>query len=323
MFTVSPWQSKKDVIDDRVSPSEEYLVVDEELVMHDTNKPLATTVESNAAVLLPSPPATDDATSWRTKKQEERDVTQEQLEPDPSLLESVVIDEKEDASTTKTKGDVVWHLQGTAHIVLLNDSHLLGSFDACLSNNKHTRMNIPFHGRQITAYRECTRDAEWQVVELAWALPHFDVATRQKSNSDSNRQQDVSVPAVTVAERSGGDAMRLRAPVQWVGDERIEVEVDEEESTKSQYMYTIEELTFDCETLLTDAAADVVIGKEMGMAAVQGMGAVVNVGNMSMVVRVGVGVDVDVKGEEMKENPCEDLWYMMEYNLHVINIVFM
>ena len=172
-------------------------------------------------------------------------------------------------TTNFTSPPALQTLSGTATFILLGGSRLVGTFDIDPSDEGGdfpSLWSIPFHGSEVTSYRECTRDMEWSIVKL-----HF-----------------IGLPAV-IAERTGGDAMRLKAPVQWQGDE-AEVALDLARGCCQGI-----ELEFECHSLLADAAADEELGRIMPGAV--GMGAMVNIG--PMIVRKNrdaVGDDDDDDG---------------------------
>ena len=66
---------------------------------------------------------------------------------------------------------------------------------------------LTLQGSVLRSYRECTRDEEWQLLQL-------ELCRRMNGSRDT---------ATILAECSGGDALRLRAPIDVHGAEQTEL----------------------------------------------------------------------------------------------------
>jgi hypothetical protein len=286
LFSISPWQSKSEKLEDAANTGDvDYSVVHEDLVKKPTNAKEPPSADLNQQqpddhVITNQSPLTDGG--WRTKivKQIDEDVpmldaTQDLLQEGPTIEANAAPLKEEEkqklttATATATSPSTVCSLAGTAFLVLLGGSRIVGNFTLL-------DKTYPLHGKEITSYRECTRDPEWSVVKLHLLnLPY----------------RDLPRELVIIAERTGGDAMKLRSPVEWQGDE---VEAFAQELLQGQQVESDDddgfgdgnslieklEMEFDCHSLLTDAAADEELAKCMPGAV--GMDAMINIGPMKL-----------------------------------------
>lgn len=119
------------------------------------------------------------------------------------------------------------------------------------SVQREARLRFPVHGKGITSYRECTRDAEWSTVKLhIYGIP---LSIPQHDRNDTSSEMSV------ITERTGGDAMRLHGPVEWHGSETEMVSDLMNECTPNVVF------DFECHTLLTgkDAALRLMDGMSL------------------------------------------------------------
>ena len=299
-FSVGCWQHRSEKREDAAKLGDiDYTVVHEDLVQINTSSkrpPNADSCQQHPDQVIKSqcPPTSAAAVGgWRTKKV----VQQAQGEDDASildssqefrkggiLLEGPSIAETAAASALKKQPIVrttipsspFSSLAGTALLVLLGRSRIVGNFTLL----DQPSVTFPLHGKEITgrSNRECTRDPEWSIAKLHLLnLP----------------SRELPRELVIVAERTGGDAMKLKAPVEWQGDE---VEAFAEEELKRgklesgddgfgdmRHRFDLEglELEFECHRLLTDAAADEELSKVMPGAV--GMDAMINIGPMNLI----------------------------------------
>lgn len=267
LFVVSPWQNRGEKLHEKEQSAEtDYAVVHEDLIAKPENaqspaaggqvqKPISA---ASPAAPSPQPPA---ALGWRTKSKHIEAVPTAEPDTFGGSITSELQDAQDLASpmdegipTTAPTESTTETLTGIAFFVILGGSRLVGNFILDYIDGSPSR-TIPFHGREVTSYRECTRDMEWSVVKLhLLGLP------------------GMAREVVVVAERTGGDAMRLKAPVEWQG---AEAEVAAE---LGQGCDEGVEFEFECHSLLADAAADKELEKVMPDAV--GMGAMVNIGPM-------------------------------------------
>ena len=280
-FSISPWQSaKKEEKKQYAAHSSEggdYTIVHENLMapLPTENPSDQQPMSGNAA----SPPLTT-APAWRTKRSK-RTIDDEDAPdpfempplttyiPPPLSLQEISLDPPPPPPPSS-----LHHFSGTASLVVLGGSRIVGNFVVVEDQGSRS---IPFHGKEITSYRDCTRDVEWSVVTL-----HFLGLSNSSSSSSSNANVVVPHEVVVVAERTGGDAMSLCAPVEWQGDEAMEFAGDGGGAV---------ELHFECHSLLTGAAAEEEVRRVIPSAVCLIDEAVVNVGPMSLKWSAGGGDD--------------------------------
>lgn len=245
LFSIQPWQNKGDKAGDKGSPDDvEYTVVEEDLV------PGPSATEPGPPRPAPPPAPRPAPPPWRSAvRRSSPDAVQ--AAPDAATSPPAVSHPPAPPPAPPPRRR---SLTGTATLVALSESRLAGTFTPDSSG-----VIYPLHGRQITGYRECTRDDAWAVVTLRLLrLPG----------------PELPAETVVVAERAGGDAMRLSAPVEWQGEEEAAVAAAAGAPTPGVG------LAFQCERLLADAAADEVLAGMMPRAV--GLGALVNVGRMEV-----------------------------------------
>jgi hypothetical protein len=287
LFSISPWQDRSEKGEDAEQPGEvDYTVVHEDLVKVDHSAKQPPTADSGEqhSLVIKIPAATIPAIGggWRTKvvKQVEdtpmidasQDFSTDKVLPPEDYTDRVVKSQATavaaPSSLAPPRSSTLVSLTGTAFLVLLGGSRIVGNFTLL----DQPSVSYPLHGKELTSYRECTRDPEWSIIKLHLLnLPH----------------RNLPRELVIVAERTGGDAMKLRSPVEWQGDE---VEAFAEElKKKSDDGFGVEtsqnglELEFECHNLLNDASADEQLAKVMPGAV--GMGAMINTGPMKLTWR--------------------------------------
>jgi hypothetical protein len=299
LFAVSPWQNKSAKREDAAKSGEiDYIVVHEDLIKKGTSATESSKANSSQqrpdqVVITNQSPATAAANvGWRTKIAQNvkadnglsmLDSSQDLSLKPPTIATATTTaaplgkQERRVGTTTapSSSPSPSSSLAGTAFLVLLGGSRIVGNF-TLLDNPSIT---YPLHGREVTSYRECTRDPEWSVVKLNLLnLPHTELPRE----------------VVIIAERTGGDAMKLKSPVEWQGDEvaafaeelrkgqRLEIENDDYGFGGGNNIDDLEslELEFECHSLLTDAAVDGELAKVMPGAV--GMDAIINIGPMRL-----------------------------------------
>lgn len=219
--------------------------------------------------LQAAPPAS--ASTWRSKadKGPAENVT-------PLIATAAVHDEDLDgpeAELCRNSAGWQWRrAEGDATLAMLSDTRMAGclflaSFpsDASRESLHPTAPMAPsaaqpscaISGRAVTVYRDCTRDPEWSVVRLEiWGLPGR-----------------VRRPLCLLAERTGGDAMVLTAPVLWNEGEAPMQEVADLAAGCDKTA----KLRFGCSSLLAEKAAQARVAEVMPALA---GAAVVNEGHM-------------------------------------------
>ncbi|KAL4517238.1 hypothetical protein Ndes2437B_g06842 [Nannochloris sp. 'desiccata'] len=320
LFSIGPWQHRSEKREDTAKPGDvDYTVVHEDLIKIETSAkghPSADSSQQKPDQVIKSqsaPTAAATGGGWRTKKlvqqaDGEDDVSMlasiqdlrscELLPENPIIVETTAIadalqEHRHPIGGTTIPSSSSSSLAGTALVVLLGGSRLVGNFTLL----DQPSITYPLHGKEITSYRECTRDPEWSIVKLhLLRLP--------------NRELPREI--VLLAERTGGDAMTLRSPVEWQGDE---VEAFAEQELKKGEGGDIDndgfvdmgtsfdcveglELEFECHRLLIGAAADAELSKVMPGAV--GIDAMINIGPMKLTWKKkvqggGSGVYVSIK----------------------------
>lgn len=149
-------------------------------------------------------------------------------------------------------------IEGNATVALVGQNWIVGMLCQCDANGGEER-KFPIYGKVIRSFRECTRDEDWSLVKLdvLVKLPRF----------SKNFQ--------IFAEKTGADAIHLKAPIIWQGFEFDDF-ISDLPSESSLDLQTA--IHFECQTLLTEAAADESISKHFPWLA--GLGAKVNMGSM-------------------------------------------
>jgi hypothetical protein len=149
-------------------------------------------------------------------------------------------------------------IEGSATVALVGQNWIVGMLCQCDANGGEDR-KFPIYGKVIRSFRECTRDEDWSLVKLdvLVKLPRF------------SRNFQI------FAEKTGADAIQLKAPIIWQGFEFDDF-INDLPSECSLDLQTA--IHFECQRLLTDAAADESISKLFPWLA--GLGAIVNVGSM-------------------------------------------
>jgi len=295
-FSVGIWQHRSDQREDAAKPGDiDYTVVHKDLIKIDSSvkgSPSAVSCQQRKSHSPPTAAAVNGG--WRTKKAGHQaegeddismlDSSQNQrrgrvLHEGPNIAETTAtaLEKQPAVSTTIPSSSSSSSLAGTAVLILLGGSRIVGNFTLL----DQPTINYPLHGKEITSYRDCTRDPEWSIAKIHLLnLP----------------SRELPRDLIIVAERTGGDAMRLRSPIEWQGDE---VEAFAKEELKRGKLESGEdddgfgdmgsrydcveglELEFECHTLLTDAAADAELAKVMPGAV--GMDAMVNIGPMKLI----------------------------------------
>jgi len=234
-FEVSPWQqiiSKSSARDDlSTEPSDDACVVVEEdivcLEFSENCRPRVADTQSGKSHFPldgpncktgPQPPP------WQTAQQHKLNANALSLY---IIDENLGIPEVQGLSSATSSSSV----EGIAIIAVIGN-RLVGSLYVESPDGKQGAYGIS--GKIVTAYRDCYRDLDWSVVRLEiWGLP------------------GTASPVVTLVERTGGDAMRLRAPVLWNSGEELNSEIRE-------LMVGYEQgscLWFDCNNILSGEAA--------------------------------------------------------------------
>ena len=119
--------------------------------------------------------------------------------------------------------------EGVAVIAYMPSQKLMIGQARTLSGEDNATNMVSFYGTECMDLRECTRDEEWSLMKIT-------IVTK-------NCQCKI------IAEKYGGDAIHIRSPVQWQGEEPFIV------ADFAQDCMELSELRFDCCKLLADSFA--------------------------------------------------------------------
>jgi hypothetical protein len=287
LFTVSPWNDTRSRGADRGGAEGDYCVVEEPLVV----APAGGSAPDPPPV-APSPPV---AVAWRTARRgggagaaapldgggapmqaSDWETTSEGDDEAAEASPAAPLDDDLDGAAAAAPapaaggglagglGRPSLRLEGAAFLAALPDGALSGHLIVSPTEAYGLR------GEPLFAEADCTRGAEWSLVRLS--VVDFRAAA---GGGAAAAAAAAPLPAI-LAERTGGDALRLRAPPAWEGDEAADAAAAGLGAGCAPAAW----LTFDCERLLADAAADAVL--ETTQPALVGAGAAVSVGRMTL-----------------------------------------
>lgn len=254
-YSISPWQTAGDKSSHHKSSS--YTVIDEDVIFNEREDD-----ESQALLSFKSGPMAGGPSATMTVDTFSRQPLRAIDEP-PS---NTRLDSNKSNKVWKNDINSAFHapfdaqggrIEGTATLALVGQNWIVGSLCECVDGKDRS---FPIYGKVIKSFRECTRDEDWSLVRL-------DIMVKMPCIQKNFR---------TFAEKSGADAISLKAPIDWHGDEFDEfMNKMNEESIFDRH--TTIHFSFECERLLTDAAADGEVSKHFPWLA--GFGAILNQGS--------------------------------------------